>query len=540
MSDSSKRFVHWPVEAAANVLFQVPVEWKNNANDAVGEFCKLQYDAEERLVQIVDSINPLIVLDVLDVDDMIGAAIEVKMRNNDNNGSHNRDVSDSNNNDNTRASNEPSSDVLSDNQASATLSTYMYPREDLSKKNSWKFWSSNDKHQRQPYYRRICKSNPNEAGPHPKLGNRYANHRKLVLQPVEDFSHVQSIVTALCKIAQVSGKFSEDSTSTSTKQRKKYLIIVNPCSGRQNGVSLCDELTRPMLEQAGIDTTVIVTKYPRHATEICSFRSSDNGTFSIDDSGDIDKSSNSNDLDIASFDALVVLGGDGTIYEVLNGIQQRSDKDSVFKNLPIGVVGCGTGNGFATSLAYASQERHGAITDTFLIAKGRTETIDISKYEVFAQDNDNHNANSTGVTRSIVQYISFLTFSWAFISDVDLESECIRWVGELRFDLWAVWRILFLRKYSAKFSYRPATGGTLASQNTNQTATMPALTDPIPSDWKIIDEPIILFWASHVTHVSTFSLVGGKIYSIVALNFSCVSSNSFSSAYCTSGLHKGF
>jgi hypothetical protein len=56
----------------------------------------------------------------------------------------------------------------------------------------------------------------------------------------------------------------------------------------------------------------------------------------------------------------------------------------------------------------------------FLICKGQTSRIDLSTYQTTNKS-----------------YTSFLTFSWAIIADVDIESECIRFMGSLRMDLWA-------------------------------------------------------------------------------------------------------
>ena len=51
---------------------------------------------------------------------------------------------------------------------------------------------------------------------------------------------------------------------------------------------------------------------------------------------------------------------------------------------------------------------------------------------------------------------SILSLSWGIISDVDLESEVLRWAGPLRLTLYALWRISFLRKYSATLKYLDA------------------------------------------------------------------------------------
>ena len=44
---------------------------------------------------------------------------------------------------------------------------------------------------------------------------------------------------------------------------------------------------------------------------------------------------------------IVIVGGDGTFYEVLNGIFARPDWQDVLKQLPLGVIPSGTGNGLS-------------------------------------------------------------------------------------------------------------------------------------------------------------------------------------------------
>ena len=81
------------------------------------------------------------------------------------------------------------------------------------------------------------------------------------------------------------------------------------------------------------------------------------------------------------------------------------------------------------------------------------------------------------------------------IADIDIESECIRWAGFVRMDIWAVVRVLFLRKYRAKFSYLPPT-------EEKKTISMPPLSEPLSETegWVTSDDDFILFWASQVTH----------------------------------------
>ena len=44
---------------------------------------------------------------------------------------------------------------------------------------------------------------------------------------------------------------------------------------------------------------------------------------------------------------IVVVGGDGSFYEVLNGIFARPDWRDVFKQVPLGIIPCGSGNGLS-------------------------------------------------------------------------------------------------------------------------------------------------------------------------------------------------
>ena len=95
------------------------------------------------------------------------------------------------------------------------------------------------------------------------------------------------------------------------------------------------------------------------------------------------------------------------------------------------------------------------------------------------------------------------------IADIDLESEYIRCLGSSRFDIWAVWRVLNLRKYRAKLSYLPPND----DSKTKGVDSLPPLNEPVPSDWKTIEGEFILFWASQVTHaaVNTFHCPPSKM-----------------------------
>ena len=267
------------------------------------------------------------------------------------------------------------------------------------------------------------------------------------MQPAEDLRRAQELVSALHALAVGGG------------ERRHYLLVVNPRSGPHRNAEeiACNEVV-PMLEQAGITLEICVTDRDGHATELFRGRSDSLST---------------------DFDAVIVMGGDGIVHEVLNGLRpgasssdgdnNNNNDDDLLQKLPVGVIGCGTANGLASSLSHASGEpTSDVLSNAFLIAKGKTLDADLSEYTT----TDNNK-----------KYTSFLTFTWAIIADIDIESERIHWMGATRFDVWAVWAVLRYRSYRATFRY----------STTN---------DVDPSKWTSIEDDFVYFMASQVTHVS--------------------------------------
>lgn len=48
---------------------------------------------------------------------------------------------------------------------------------------------------------------------------------------------------------------------------------------------------------------------------------------------------------------------------------------------------------------------------------------------------------------------SFMALEWAIIADVDLNSEHLRFLGGLRFEVYAALRILKMKRYKAKITF---------------------------------------------------------------------------------------
>mmetsp|Transcript_18581 Transcript_18581/g.40242 ORF Transcript_18581/g.40242 Transcript_18581/m.40242 type:complete len:716 (-) Transcript_18581:49-2196(-) len=380
------------------------------------------------------------------------------------------------------------------NSAVAYLNIYCYPRP--KPKGRGGLWNvilgSNSKEAAE------VNKNGNAADPTKHLAHRRPHHRRYEVAPTEDFMSIRSVVRAIRTLAML-GKFESQLTSSSPPRTalsstslhrytgidgpRRYLVVVNPYSGTGRGVSIYEETVRPMLEQAGVEHDVCTTERAGHARE----RMANVIEGSLNGSGSVkDEEAEGKERDISEYDALIAMGGDGILWEMLQGIMSRSDGQEVLQKVAIGIVGCGTSNGLAKSILHQSMAKYSPLESTFLICKGRTAHVDLSRYETIC-----------GRT-----YTGFLTFSWAFIADVDIDSECIRCLGSLRNDIWAAYRIIANRSYKAKFSYLPQSA--VEDTATSKAVTLPPLGDPVPTSkgWKTIEGDFILFWASQVTHAA--------------------------------------
>lgn len=136
------------------------------------------------------------------------------------------------------------------------------------------------------------------------------------------------------------------------------------------------------------------------------------------------------------------MGGDGIMFEVVNGLFERWDWLEAIKQLPIGVVPGGSGNGLARSIAYCCNEPYlpcSTLPSALAAVKNHTNPMDLVRVE----------------TTSTIMF-SFLSVGWGLLSDVDIESERLRMLGGQRFTVWCVARLIGLRTYKGSVTYLPS------------------------------------------------------------------------------------
>jgi sphingosine kinase len=178
---------------------------------------------------------------------------------------------------------------------------------------------------------------------------------------------------------------------------------------------------------------------------------------------------------------------------VFNGLAGRKDAEKALK-LPIGHIPGGSGNALAKSVNHACGESFGVLEAAFLIAKGGIQPLDLM----------------TVLQEGQPQKTSFLTLSGGVISDIDICSERMRFLGSSRFTVYGVLSVIWPRPLDAKLVYWPA------EDVVKPPAIQPALEDPLPEGpWVTLEDAFTVFWATNVAWASseTHLLPGQKFLS---------------------------
>ena len=174
---------------------------------------------------------------------------------------------------------------------------------------------------------------------------------------------------------------------------KKILIVANPYSGKKQGKKILNDILN-IFKKNPYD--IIKTTHKNHPYEII------------------------NTIDIESFFGICVIGGDGTMHEVINGMLSRIDK----KRIPIGLIPGGTGNSFMHDMNCLDP-----IDAAKHIAKLESRKIDLIKIKT---------PNKT--------LFSFNVCGWGMPPDINILAEKMRWLGPQRYNIASLIEIMRFRK----------------------------------------------------------------------------------------------
>ena len=206
--------------------------------------------------------------------------------------------------------------------------------------------------------------------------------------------------------------------SVSSGKGKLLLVIINPYAGTKKGQEIANQGLLPMLQQAGVEYEVLLTSYAGHAQEFVG-------------QGAIDR-----------WKGIVCISGDGLLFEVLSGVFDREDWKEAIERLSFGVIPAGSGNGLSRSLVYLQGEQFHRgthyLSAAINCARGSTRAMDLLYVET-----------------PVAYKLSFHSVSWGLVADINIESDVIRWMGDIRFTIYALISIIKCRRYRARLSYIP-------------------------------------------------------------------------------------
>ncbi|MBN2280512.1 MAG: diacylglycerol kinase family lipid kinase [Candidatus Marinimicrobia bacterium] len=178
----------------------------------------------------------------------------------------------------------------------------------------------------------------------------------------------------------------------------KLLLVYNPHAGHDNALKILPKVKKK-LQECGIEFDIHLTDYPEHATQIV------------------------NEADFSQYDALGAAGGDGTLFEVINGYYKNQSE----KRLPLAILPVGTGNAFARDLGLDELNFEKAID---LINPGRTKKIDVGKFTTHGQ---------------VYYFLNILGLG--FVADVTETAHKLKLFGNFSYTLGVLWQILFKKSH---------------------------------------------------------------------------------------------
>ena len=172
---------------------------------------------------------------------------------------------------------------------------------------------------------------------------------------------------------------------------KKYYLLVNPAGGTKKGMKIL-EMVKPIFDKSEVHVDIFQTEYAGHANQLA------------------------NTLDLSGYSGLCAIGGDGTLFEMVNGMLKRKDN----QNFPLGLITGGTGNAFMHDLNCLDP-----IEASERIIKGNLRSVDIARVET-----------------PYNLYFSFNIIGWGLVADAGYLAENFRLLGGLRYDVASILEVL--------------------------------------------------------------------------------------------------
>ncbi|TWU27862.1 diacylglycerol/lipid kinase family protein [Bythopirellula polymerisocia] len=182
---------------------------------------------------------------------------------------------------------------------------------------------------------------------------------------------------------------------------KRYAVIMNPYGGNGRASAVWEQVA-PLFANSGVETVVYATENQGHGRVLAQT------------------------LDPLTHDAICIVGGDGTVHEVANGLLAREDQ----ARFDLGFIPAGTGNTLHDHLGLRDAEQAAKT-----ILRGMTRAIDVVR--LTTQGEPVYCVNIVG---------------WGAISDIASLAERFRPLGKLRYSAATLCQICRPRLRKAKLT----------------------------------------------------------------------------------------
>jgi YegS/Rv2252/BmrU family lipid kinase len=178
----------------------------------------------------------------------------------------------------------------------------------------------------------------------------------------------------------------------------KTLLVYNPVAAHKRAGKILPQV-EDRFNQTGIEFELKKTDYPEHAVDIVK------------------------EADFKKFDGIVAAGGDGTLFEVINGYFQNPGQNRI----PLGVLPVGTGNAFARDLEMDVSRWEEAVD---IIGRGKIRKVDVGLFKTHGQN-----------------YYFMNIMGLGFVADVGKTARRLKVFGNVSYTLGVLYQTLFLKAY---------------------------------------------------------------------------------------------
>ncbi len=178
----------------------------------------------------------------------------------------------------------------------------------------------------------------------------------------------------------------------------KILLIYNPAAGNGKASGLLSGIKNEFANKK-ILFDLMLTEKPGHAVNLVKGE------------------------DLSRYEGVVACGGDGTVFEVINGYYSNHGKVKP----PIGILPVGTGNAFVKDINLESGDWKSAIE---IIAGNKTRKIDVGKFEI---------------DKNVYYYLNIIGLG--FVADVNKIAQKLKIFGNLSYSIGVIIKLIFLKNY---------------------------------------------------------------------------------------------